>query len=159
MAALDRRLVLHAHMCRQFGHLGMEDMLNALRGVPSTFPVAGESEYARALHANPARAQVTHERLAEYDTNIAALSVRLRMTADHGRTWKPHQYLALLFTEHYLRRYFDEPGALRADLNVARQMEREMLAMPGAHSRFPGHALTPTGVMAIRCKQFHLPDL
>ena len=28
-----------------------------------------------------------------------------------------------------------------------------------AHSRFPGHALTPTGVMAIRCKQFHLPDL
>ena len=29
----------------------------------------------------------------------------------------------------------------------------------GAHSRCPGHALTPTGVMAIRCKQFHLPDL
>ena len=29
----------------------------------------------------------------------------------------------------------------------------------GAHSGFPGHALTPTGVMAIRCKQFHLPDL
>ena len=29
----------------------------------------------------------------------------------------------------------------------------------GAHSRFPGHALTPTGVIAIRCKQFHLPDL
>ena len=29
----------------------------------------------------------------------------------------------------------------------------------GAHSRFPGHALTPTGVMAIHCKQFHLPDL
>ena len=28
-----------------------------------------------------------------------------------------------------------------------------------AHSRCPGHALTPTGVMAIRCKQFHLPDL
>ena len=32
-------------------------------------------------------------------------------------------------------------------------------SVPGAHSRFPGHALTPTGVMAIRCKQFHLPDL
>ena len=36
--------------------------------------------------------------------------------------------------------------------NVARLCGR-------AHSRFPGHALTPTGVMAIRCKQFHLPDL
>ena len=33
------------------------------------------------------------------------------------------------------------------------------LARERAHSRFPGHALTPTGVMAIRCKQFHLPDL
>ena len=31
----------------------------------------------------------------------------------------------------------------------------------GLEGAFPisGHALTPTGVMAIRCKQFHLPDL
>ena len=35
----------------------------------------------------------------------------------------------------------------------------EFLDSERAHSRFPGHALTPTGVMAIRCKQFHLPDL
>ena len=35
----------------------------------------------------------------------------------------------------------------------------ELETPEGAHSRFPGHALTPTGVMAIRCKQFHLPDL
>ena len=130
MATLDRRLVLHAFMCRQFGHLGMEDMLDALRGVPSTFPVASESEYARALYVNPERAQVTHDRVAEYDANIAAHSARLGMTEDRGRTWKPHQYLALLFTEHYLRRYFEEPEALRADLNLARRQEREMLAMP-----------------------------
>ena len=84
----------------------------------------------RALYVNPARAQVTHERLAEYDANIGAHSVRLRMTEGHGRTWKPHQYLALLFTEHYLRRYFDESEALRADLNLARRQEREMLVMP-----------------------------
>ena len=36
---------------------------------------------------------------------------------------------------------------------------RDRNAALRAHSRFPGHALTPTGVMAIRCKQFHLPDL
>ena len=35
----------------------------------------------------------------------------------------------------------------------------EPVGVDRAHSRFPGHALTPTGVMAIRCKQFHLPDL
>ena len=39
---------------------------------------------------------------------------------------------------------------------TARNRLRESLR---AHSRFPGHAVTPTGVMAIRCKQFHLPDL
>ena len=41
----------------------------------------------------------------------------------------------------------------------ARQMSESELERERAHSRFPGHALTPTGVMAIRCKQFHLPDL
>ena len=49
---------------------------------------------------------------------------------------------------------------------VARQLdpapcraEMDAILAGWAHSRFPGHALTPTGVMAIRCKQFHLPDL
>ena len=49
-----------------------------------------------------------------------------------------------------------EKGRKRVDDDAKglQQMESER-----AHSRFPGHALTPTGVMAIRCKQFHLPDL
>ena len=54
----------------------------------------------------------------------------------------------------------DQPDAMQ----VGRQHRqgnrtREAVRTMGAHSRFPGHALTPTGVMAIRCKQFHLPDL
>ena len=117
-------------MCRQFGYHGMDDMLSELQGVSSDFRIAGESEFARALYLNPARAQVTHDGLAVYDANIAAHSVRLGMTEGQGRTWKPHQYLALLFTEHYLRRYFDEPELLRADLNLARRQDPEMLAMP-----------------------------
>ena len=55
-----------------------------------------------------------------------------------------------------------------ADQPVVLQLGSQTIDIPagdsqhevrGAHSRFPGHALTPTGVMAIRCKQFHLPDL
>ena len=50
--------------------------------------------------------------------------------------------------------------ALLASLSVERLRAFVRLqAADWAHSRFPGHALTPTGVMAIRCKQFHLPDL
>ena len=130
VATLYNRLILHTFMCRQFGYFGVDDMLNDLRSVPSTFPIAGESEFVRALYLNPARAQVTHERLSAYDANVIAHSGPLRMTGEHGRTWKPHQYIALLFTEHYLHRYFDDPDALRADLNLARKMSREMLAMP-----------------------------
>lgn len=128
-APLEKHLALHTFMCREFGYLGTDRMLDDLRGVPPAFPSVGESEYARALYVSPARAQVTRERLVEYDANIRTHSVRLRMTVDHGRTWKPHQYIALLFTEHYLRRYFGDPDALRKDLNLARRQEREMLAM------------------------------
>ena len=48
--------------------------------------------------------------------------------------------------------YWHTPWQALTDAGIEAQLLR-------AHSRFPGHALTPTGVMAIRCKQFHLPDL
>ena len=46
-----------------------------------------------------------------------------------------------------------------AAAETAARQALETFITQWAHSRFPGHALTPTGVMAIRCKQFHLPDL
>ena len=49
----------------------------------------------------------------------------------------------------------EEPAETRDETGIVTTEEE----WQGAHSRFPGHALTPTGVMAIRCKQFHLPDL
>ena len=51
-----------------------------------------------------------------------------------------------------------ELAARHLDALAERARKKDATAT-GAHSRFPGHALTPTGVMAIRCKQFHLPDL
>ena len=66
---------------------------------------------------NPECAEITFSQLSEYDANIVSHSDQLRMTGEHGRTWKPHQYLALLFTEHYLHRYFNDPEQLRSDLN------------------------------------------
>ncbi len=52
------------------------------------------------------------------------------------------------------RKGADTQQVLASVVRTARQRNLDR-----AHSRFPGHALTPTGVMAIRCKQFHLPDL
>ncbi len=130
MTPLEGRLVLHRFMCREFGYADMAAMLDRLRGVPAGFATGGESEYARALYLNPGEARITAAQFADYDAGIANLSRRLRMDGGHGRGWKPHQYLALLFAEHYLRRYFDDAEALRAGLNGARKREARTRAMP-----------------------------
>ena len=120
---LQNRLVLHRFICREFGYDDMRTMLDRLRDVPAGFDAGGESEYARALYLPPTAA-VRADELAEYDANIVAHSHRLRMIAEQGRVWKPYQYLALLFTERYLHRYFHDPEALCADLNKARAAHR-----------------------------------
>ena len=130
MIPLENRLVLHRFMCREFGHDDMAAMLDRLRGVPAGFAASGESEYARALYLNPAKAGITAAQFADYDAEIAALSRRLRMTGEHGREWKPHQYLALMFAEHYLRRYFGDSETLREELNNARKRDPRTRAMP-----------------------------
>ena len=131
---LQNRLVLHRFICHEFGYLeGMAEMLGRLRGLSATSLHAGdESEYATALwmYRHRDRAKVTREQFVEYDANIAALSRRLRMTGEHGRAWKSHQYLALLFTEHYLSRYFADPEKLRAELNEAKHRNRLTWPMP-----------------------------
>ena len=130
---LQNRLVLHRFVCHEFGYLGgMSDMLDRLRDLATGFDASGESEYARALslYQHPTRTKVTRELFAEYDANIATLSRRLRMAGEHGRTWKSHQYLALLFTEHYLNRYFVDPESLRADLNEAKRQDSLTKRMP-----------------------------
>ena len=130
MTPLENRLILHRFLCREFGYSDFAAMLDRLRAVPAGFDISGESEYAKALYLNPERTGIAPDRFADYDAKIAALSRRLRMTAERGRGWKPHQWLALLFAEHYLRRYFDDPERLRDDLNEARRREELTASMP-----------------------------
>ena len=129
MKALQNRLVLHRFICREFGFEDMRTTLDRLRDVPAGFDAGGESKYVRALYFSSA-APVRADELAEYDANIVAHSLKLRMTAEQGRAWKPYQYLALLFTERYLHRYFHDPEALCADLNKARAAHRLTRDMP-----------------------------
>jgi len=65
--------------------------------------------------------QLPPELLLEYDQNIVKHTQRLneaRLTrGDEPVVWKYFQYLALLFTEIYLDRYFRDPKALLAAIN------------------------------------------
>ena len=130
MTPLENRLVLHRFLCREFGYPDLAVMLERLRDAPVGSDAGGESEYAKALYLNPERAAIDRDRLSEYDAEIAALSRRLRMTPEHGRGWKPHQWLALLFAEHYLRRYFENAEGLRAALNAEKKRDALTARMP-----------------------------
>ena len=127
---LQNRLVLHRFLCREFGYDDLDGMLGRLQEAPVD-TASGERDYAPVLSVYlTGGVPVTRHLLGVYTANIAAHSERLRMTGEHGRTWKPHQYAALLFTEHYLNRYFEDPGALRADLDRCREGDRLTSSMP-----------------------------
>ena len=130
MTPLQSRLTLHRFVYREFGYEDMRALLDRLRDVPAGLDASGESEYARALYLNPTLASVTPDQLSAYDANITAHSGKLRMAGEHDRAWKPYQYLALLFTEHYLSRYFTDPEKLCADLNEAKAKDRLTSAIP-----------------------------
>lgn len=129
MTPLENRLILHQFLCREFGYSDLATMLDRLRDVPAGF-FRGESEYARALYLNPDKASITSSSFADYDAEIAVLSRRLRMTPEHERGWKPHQWLSLLFAEHYLHRYFDDPQRLRDELNKVKAQDPLTASMP-----------------------------
>ena len=130
MTALENRLVLYRFLCREFGYEKLAAMLERLRDVEAGVAAGGESQFFRGLYPDPERARIAPEKLANYDAEITAVSHRLRMTGDRGRGWKPHQWLALLFAEHYLRRYFDDPERLRDELNAAKRQDTQTVSIP-----------------------------
>lgn len=64
-------------------------------------------------------AKVTAAELQAYEENIVSHTAAINAGRPHDRQikWKYFQWLALLFTEVYLDRYFRDRAALLADLN------------------------------------------
>ena len=132
MTPLEKRLVLHRFICAQFGYEDLHEMLAKLDGVEEQL-AGNESLFAQALLFRvPNNSSVIRRDIAHYDSNIAAYSRALRMTADLGRSWKPFQYLALLFTERYLDLYFRDSEQLVETLNKWKQRHWRRLANSAA---------------------------
>jgi len=118
----DRRLVLQQWMLsllevRQFEQLAEDLRSPSLEG----FDENNVSRYFHALSARLwEREQLTRDVLLSYDENIVRHWQRIterRSRQGHTLTLKYFQYLALLFTEIYLDRYFRDPAGLLAELN------------------------------------------
>lgn len=122
---LDRKLVLHQWLLGLFGVERFDQLAEHLRD--ETLEGMDENSihrFQRALCLHlPAekRPALPDEVLLEHDQAIVAFTQRLndrRITrGEPPIVWKYFQYLALLFTEIYLDRYFRDPQALLAALN------------------------------------------
>ena len=119
---LENRLILQPFFCREFGYDDISSMLAILRTARFEPDISGMSGYASLLwYGNrQIRPRIDSDQFVQYDANILEHSRKLRMTQERGRTWKPHQYLAMVFTEHYLNRYFTDPEKFCTELNYGR---------------------------------------
>ena len=120
-AALGKALVLNRWLLHQFGVDGLEALADGMTGsLYEGWDENNESRYhdhlkARAFtHTNG----VNERQLLDYDRNLTAHT--LAITGKRGEVvkWKYFQYLALLFTEHYLDRYYGDASALLKSLNA-----------------------------------------
>ena len=115
------RAVLQRFLCREFGYPDTPAMLSQLDSMDPGICNYRGSDYACALYSGAqTRPTVTPEQMIEYDLRLITHSETLGWPANDDHPWTPFLYLALLFTERYLDRYFNDPWELRDDLNRAK---------------------------------------
>lgn len=99
--------------CKDLEALSRDLKDPALEGVDDE----GVSRLYYALKQHMYDLHVFQEKLLEYDQNIVRHTKEINKRRPEKIQWKYYQYLALLFTEIYLDRYFADKEALRSDIN------------------------------------------
>jgi hypothetical protein len=118
-APLRQRLVVLDWMLRLFEVDSLDDLLDLLKH-PDAQGIGedGITNFHRRLVARFEREHLPHAQLLEYDERIVRFWREITTPVERrGHTLKHFQYLALLFTEVYLDRYFRDRAALRDSLN------------------------------------------
>ncbi len=121
-ALLSKHLVLNSFMCDLFGMKSFKDfkeLLNPrnMQGVPEGFDEEGRSFIFYALKAHSQSIKISIDKLEEYDANIRGYVKHIAERRDRPIKLKYFQYLAVLFTEIYLDKFFSDPTKFLRDLN------------------------------------------
>lgn len=121
---LEGGLVLHHYLLSRFGVNSLEELAEGLKEAKLE---GFEEDNISKLHfallqkLTPIRHREAHlltdAELLRYDLNIYTHTAALNAGRERPITWKYFQYLALLFTEVYLDRYFNDKAGLLDDLN------------------------------------------
>lgn len=117
----EQRLVLHQWMLDLFGVRSIEKLAAPLKAPElERFDENNVSLYHHSLKLLFDRPELPEDLLLAYDQNIVRHWRRITERRNHAGPFlypKYFQYLALLFTEIYLDRYFGDPDRLLAQLN------------------------------------------
>lgn len=117
-ARLQEALVLHKYILNLLGCKDLEALSRdlkdpALEGVDDE----GVSHFYYALKQHQYTQYIHQDKLFEYDKNIVQHTKEINAKRADKIQWKYYQYLALLFTEIYLDRYFANKEQLRQNIN------------------------------------------
>ncbi|NLG85493.1 MAG: DEAD/DEAH box helicase family protein [Firmicutes bacterium] len=137
---LEQRLVLQGYLLGLFGAGSFAELAAPLKANPNFEELDAENHtgFYRVLAAGlSGDAPLDRESLRAYDENIVAHTRFISRRRGRTIRWKYFQYLALLFTEIYLDRYFRDPEGLRRELN--KQVEAFNAGKPPA-DRLPPYA-------------------
>lgn len=119
MAKLSSSLVLNKYILNLFGVTDLESMSQDLKD--SFLEGYDENNVSHFHHALVARFysnnHLPKELLLLYDQNIYSHTQAISGKRDQPIKWKYFQYLALLFTEIYLDKYFTDKVGLQVALN------------------------------------------
>jgi hypothetical protein len=118
-ARLQEALVLHKYILSLLGCKDLEALSRdlkdpALEGVDDE----GVSRLYYVLKRHMYDLHIPQEKLFEYDQNIVSYTKEINEKRPEKIVWKYYQYLALLFTEIYLDRYFADKEQLRQSINT-----------------------------------------
>lgn len=123
MAKLSSSLVLNKYILNQFGVTDLEALSKDLKD--SSLEGYDENNVSFFHHALVVKlysnSNLPKELLLQYDQNIFSHTQTISEKRHEPIRWKYFQYLALLFTEIYLDRYFSNNLSLQAELNTYMQ--------------------------------------
>lgn len=131
---LQQRIILNRFFCRLFGFDDFKGLREQLRNVQPGYAEDGHSYFYHTLLGLQGL-QIPPDQLAAYDLRIKGYVERLNRARTPPIQLLYFQYLAVLFTEIYLKRLFDDQNRFLIDLNVFARGENGKLSP--ATPRYP----------------------
>jgi len=120
MAKLSSSLVLNKYILNLFGVTDLEALSLDLKD--SSLEGYDENNVSHFHHALAARfysnTNLPKELLLLYDENVYSHTQTISEKRNEPIKWKYFQYMALLFTEIYLDKYFTDKNSLQTELNT-----------------------------------------